>query len=476
MLSVHQINRQLTCLFARTGRLLCLCLCVLLAGPAFAQQEEQVTEEASTSTATVPLTIYMDAPEIFLAGEEPVFSAPAAVLDPEADPEFSTRAASIADYTERVAQIESQGGAWDANLIESLATLSDLQQRQGDYPAAIDSLNRALHISRINNGLNTTAQIEVVQQLIASHLALEDWNSADLYHNYLFYIQQKAYGSSDPRLIPDLVRLGDWHIEAFNRGVGDPLGLRLSTANILYQAAARLLAEFDSTNVSRFVSYQHRIAKTAFLIARNAELMTEIDRTQFRNQQGQLRDMLNVNSVMLPGGFRSGEQALLDIISVYIGSGNTVALAEAYIQLGDWYLLSERRRRAEEQYAVAWKLLVPPEENEEEDQQPPVQQPAEFSRIRIIPAYVQHDRWLSRPGLERPAISSLQWAEVDLSFTVTRNGLVRDIEILSEESVENAGHFARVSRELRRYRFRPLIVDGEMVESPDNQVRVRYWY
>ncbi len=464
----------------RLTRIFCAALCATIPIVAWTQQAEESTESEAAPEALRPVVLYMDTPAIFSGDQEPVLSPLPVPTDPEADPEFPTRAASILDYNDRITQIESSGGAWDSNLIESLAALGNLHQSQGEYEAAIAALDRALHISRINNGLNTSNQIELIEQLIESHLALENWESADLYHDYLFYIQEKAYGVNDPSMIPALDELGNWHVQAFRRGVGDPLGMRLSTAIILFNSAARLSRELDALDDARFVAYQHSIANTAYLMVSNADLMGELDRSQYRSQLDQLRDRLMEDSEFLQGGFQAGEQALLEVIALLTDSADSEALAEAYINLGDWYLLAERRRRAEEQYAVAWDLLVVPAETgqaaADSDQQASVAPVPAFSRISIIPSFIQHGRWLNRPGLERPPLSSLQAEEVDLSFTVTRSGLVRDIEVLSEETEENAGHFARISRELRRFRFRPMLVDGQMTETQNNRARVRFWY
>ena len=458
--------------------LLALLLCV--PWPGFAQDQAEELETGPVQAALASSVLYLEVPVVYPEGVDPRLPPPVLPFDPEQDPEFENREVSINEYTETIAQIEATGGAWDVNLVEALAALGNLQQAQGDHSAAVATLDRALHINRINSGLHTTEQIEIVEGLIESYIALQNWESADLYHNYLFYIQQKAYGLEDPRMVPALARLGRWNLDAFDIGFGDPLGLRLSTANILYNAAARMLALHFGREDERFVPYLHNIAQSAFLVATNPELMSEVDRPQYRSSQDLLRDRLSERSAVIPMGFRVGESALMEVISLHEETGDAVQMAEAYVHLGDWYLLSERRRVAEEQYGIAQRLLSDIELDEEASQEQLAtarsMQELLFSQVTPIPGFALQPRWLVNPRTDRPALDELQWDEVDLSFTVTRNGQVRDVEVIGEESATDSGHHERVGRELRRYRFRPLLVEGLAVESRNNRVRFRFWY
>lgn len=458
---------------------LLIALLVFLPGLVYAQEDTGATEDEPEQQNASSI-LYLGVPVVYSEGVDPLMPPPAPPMDPEQDPEFLTRASSIEDYTRTVSQIEASGGAWDANLVESLSALGRLQQAQGDHAAAVATLDRALHINRINSGLHTTEQIEIVEGLIESYLALQDWEKADLFHSYLFYIQQKAYGPNDPRMVPALARLGEWNLQAFEIGFGDPLGLRLSTANILYNSAARMLSLHFGRDDDRFVPYLENIAESAFLVASNPEIMNEIDRPQYRSSQDLLRDALQDRSAVIPMGYRVGESALMEIIAYYQETDQPVLLAEAYTQLGDWYLLSESRRNAEEQYRNAWDLLaaveLEPETSPEQIEAARAMRESLFSEVTPIPGYALRPRWIANYSVERVPMESLQWGEIDLSFTVTRNGQVRDMELIGDATGLDVDRYDRIRRELRRYRFRPRLVEGEAVESENNLVRFRFWY
>jgi hypothetical protein len=484
-------NSEMTPAMNSSGQLrpvltLAFLLLASLPNLAFPQSDSSASAESGETapeSSDYSPVLYVDVPFVFEPGTSPQLPPPVIPAEPvvsEDDPVFAQRAANIEEYSLSVGRIEADGGAWDVNLVETLIALGDLQQAQGDHGSAVATLDRALHIHRINSGLHTTEQVEIVQELIESYLVLEDWASTDLYQNYLFYIQQRAYGANDPRMIPVLGGLARWNLEAFELGFGEPLGRRLSTANILYNAAARLLSVHYGKADDRFIVYQNSIVESAFLISTNSELMSEVDKPQHRSGQELLREQLNERAPIIPLGFSAGESALLEIIAVHETANDELKLAEARTHLGDWYLLSERRRRAEEQYAVAWNLLEDKQQQAETDAAEVLAaqsaQARLFGRVTPIPVFSQYPRWVSSPRGERPPLTQLQSGEVDLSFNVTRSGQVRDVEILSEETEETSGHYGRVSRELRRFRFRPRVQDGVAIESENNRVRFRFWY
>ena len=307
--------------------------------------------------------------------------------------------------------------------------------------------------------------------MIESHLALGEWEQADLYYNYLFFVQRKAYGADDPRIIPILDRLANWNIQAFNIGYGESLGLRLSTAQILFSAAARMVGVHFGRGDERFVSYLHNLAGSAYLVSTNPGLMQEAYRAENRLSQDLLRSQLNESANYGFRGFQSGENALRDIVEYYRNPPDSVYdLAEATTNLGDWYLLFDRRRLATEMYQQAWNLLAAEEDGEELIQQL-------FGQVVPLPTFIgkSTDKMIATTALVRDATAML-YDHVDLSFDVTERGTVRNVEILSEQTEANSDQLLRVSQEVRRSHFRPLIIEGVRVRSDGNRFRYRFWY
>ena len=447
---------------------LALGLIAVLAGSLASAQEEAV-EPVQSIRSQSPL-LYFDRPVLVEEGLDPLMPMRAPLLDPEADPAFDQRSDSIREYNSTVTDIELDGGAWDGSLVEELASLGRLQQQQGNHIGAIETLDRAIHVNRINSGLYTLEQIPVVEQLIQSYMALGNWEQADIYHNYLFHVQQKAYGVDDPRLIPVLDRLATWNIQAFKIGHGNLLGIRLRQSQILFNAAARMVGMHFGKSDERFIDYQRNIANSAYLVARNPDLMMEIQRPEYRSMQQMFAEKLNEHRRVQPPGFRTGERALMEIAMYYQKKGdNPYALAEAITHLADWYLMFDRRRGTLENYKLAWDMLQELENSEELTEKlfgNVVPLPSFESPIELPDAFYRNDE-----GTEK-----LNFDYADLVFDVTAGGELRKVRTISEETEDNQAQLSKLRISVRSVRFRPLVIDGVPQRSSENHFRYRYWY
>lgn len=434
----------------------------------------QAAEEEVEATATMEgrnLVVFIDKPVPLIEGVEPSFPAVAEIIISENDVEGAEQLQSINQYNSSIQNLEEEGGTWNGALIETLSGLGNLQQELRNHGAALDSFDRAMHISRINNGLHNQNQIPLVNEIIESNLAVGNWEQADLYYDYLFYIQQKSFGITDPRIIPILEDLGNWNMRAFSIGYGDVLGLRLSTAQLVFNAAARLVGAHYGRIDERFIPFNMNLAKSAFQVAMHPALINEMDRPDILGEQDNLRRLLNESGSALPMGFRKGELALEQVVAFYEEQENVdvSSLAEAKTNLADWYLIFQRRRDAEVLYLEIWNMLGE-QENGSELQ-------AKFFGTPIqIPTYDETPRRINLRGSDRPDRGQLVADYGDFSFEVSRWGEVRRVQLVGEETVENAGQLRRVAREMRRIYFRPTLVDGVPVLTEDNRVRVRFWY
>lgn len=448
-------------------------LAIALCGTVLGQEVDKVVDDTEPETSERRSTLYfLDKPIEIDSGFDDRVNWP--IIDAEVisedDPQFISRMNSIREYKESIEAIELEGGIWDRGLIEGLAILGELQQRQGDHVTAIETFDRVVHVSRINNGLHTMEQIPALEQKIESYLAMGDWEQADLFYNYMFYIQQKTYGSTDPRIIPMLGRLANWNLRAFNIGFGDSLGLRLSSAQLLFDAAAKMVDEHFGRSDKRYVDYQQSIANSAYLVSRHPELMNEMSRPEYRLNQDALRRKLIYSERSEYRGFQAGEEALLNIVAQrQLEDGNSMSLAGANANLGDWYLMFDRRKAAAQMYANAWQIISELEDSEELLNE-------FFGHVIPLPTFLDAPTSLVFASGDGKETKDLNVGFVDLSFDVTENGVVRNLEIVSGETEQNSAVLGRLRRQVRSSVFRPMLKDGAAVRSIGSQFRYRYWY
>ena len=380
------------------------------------------------------------------------------------------RLEAIDNYNAVIADLEGDGGAWNGGLVEELTSLGTLLQQQGSHEEAIKVLDRAIHINRINLGLHTVEQVSAIESKIQSYLALDQWQDADLTFEYLYYIQRRAYGTRDPRLIPVLNSIAEWNLRAFHLGHGEALGMRLNNALMFWNAAAIMVKTHFGPQDERFVTYLRGIANSSYLLSRNPEMMADLGRPQFRNEMEINRVHLGQPSSYESKGFASGAQALTEILRYEIEKRDDVlALADAFTNLADWYLLFGRRRAAEEQYGNAWRLLA---------NQPNADalHKAYFGRVVPMPSFVGEQKKGYELDAVRQTDEPLDSDYADLIFDVTDTGEVRDVRSLSAETEDNKNQLSRLRRVVRTSHFRPIIIDGVPQRSANNVFRYRYWY
>ena len=437
---------------------------------AAAESVDDLTATGSTTNgpATAGLeqtdSLPIDSPE---RAETP---EPEVIINPEDDPEFIQRTESIRQYARSVEAIEANGGAWDQSLEQELVSMGSLLQQQGVHLGAIDVFERAIHLSRISAGLDSVEQVPTVQRLIDSYVALGNWEQVDIYNDYLFYIQQRAYGLDDPRIIPALESMATWHVQAFRIGYGDLLGLRLSSSQILFDAAAKMVGLHFGKKDQRYISNLRRSASSAYLAARNGILMAQINRADLRTAQQDLYQQFNEGRISFPRSNQAGEEVMQEIILFYLEQGDSpYDLAEAITNLGDWFLLFGRRDAAEEQYLAAWQFLDDRENGAE-------LQERLFGQIVALPTFLRSVANL-QPETETAFESTGLYSDfADLVFDVSSSGVVRNIQFLTVETEENALQLSILRRSVRTSKYRPIMREGQLVGSEQNYFRYRYWY
>ena len=380
------------------------------------------------------------------------------------------RLEAIDNYNAVIADLEGDGGAWNGSLVEELTSLGTLLQQQGSHEEAIKVFDRAVHINRISLGLHSVEQVPAIESKIQSYLALNQWQDADLTFEYLYYIQRRAYGTRDPRLIPVLNSIAEWNLRAFHLGHGEALGMRLNNALMFWNAAARMVKTHFGPQDERFVTYLRGIASSSYLLSRNPEMMADLGRPEFRNELAVNRVHLGQSDSYESRGYASGARALTEILRYEIDKRDDVlALADAFTNLADWYLIFGRRRAAEEQYSNAWRLLA---------NQPNADalHKAYFGRIVPMPSFVGERNRGYEVDVVRQSDEPLDSDYADLIFDVTDTGVVRDVRTLSAETEDNKNQLSRLRRVVRSSHFRPIIIDGIPQRSENNVFRYRYWY
>lgn len=111
-----------------------------------------------------------------------------------------------------LARRSTEVGPYDVGLAEMQSDLGRIYLELGDHERAIDLLDQALQLVRINRGLYDASQIPVLQNLVASYRAQSDWDNVDDYQHLVFSLQQRAYAPDSPEFADAVLAMGDWQV------------------------------------------------------------------------------------------------------------------------------------------------------------------------------------------------------------------------------------------------------------------------
>ncbi len=370
-----------------------------------------------------------------------------------------------------ISAIELQGGPWDLSLTENLVTMAGVYEQLGAYDEATETYLRAMHISRVNRGLDSLEHVSMAERLVNVYLAQGDLASADKYQEYLYYTQSRAFGLEDPRIVPVLDRLASWKLKVFNAGFGEPLALQLVTALRLYQAASNVVNLNFGNGDERYVKYLRDTAGTAFLVSRYKGLIDETPVTEFRTIQEKYPEGYRDFNVAFIEGYEEGLEALQLIVDSFAGEQQqSVKYAQALIHLADWYLLFDRHRSAEAAYADAFQVLEELENGERLLGEA-------FGTVRALPAFSDEIESVfiksNVEGREQVARAS---GFVDVKFDVTSYGTAVNLQVLTEENEVNTQVISTLRRKVRATTFRPVMENGELVRSEGHSFRYPFVY
>ena len=357
---------------------------------------------------------------------------------------------NVAAAAERmIEEIEATSTRYDMALALPLTLLGDAQLGMGDGDGALLAYERALHVTRVSDGLFTPAQVVIVYRQALVHATQGDHIAANNRHEYAYGVLLRAYGADSPDLLPGLFRLANW-----------------------YRSTGNLLAALGS--------YQHAVE----LAKAHRELGDSVTIEALRGVAATLRDarfptygrrQTNAAVIAAPLGYRParplsnqispfapGEHALQEVVNLKQADPHAtrLELAEAVLELADWLLLFEKHGRAMPLYARVWGLM-------EED---PALRDATFQVP--TPLFLPLARAPNPPSAANPG--KPQDGIVELSMTITRRGLVSRIHTVRSEPKGMMDFKVRKATRLARYR--PAFAKTTPLRTEDVRVKYEFKY
>ncbi len=401
---------------------------------------------------------------------------------------------NIEAYQDAVRRIEAADGPFAPELFESLVDLAGQYQLANEHETAIEILERAEHISRVNHGLYHPEQYASIEKMIDSYLALGDYASANEKQGYLVFLNEQHYGQLSANILPSLVELAETNMDNFNRAINSDAPVISFSSNVgpgrpSRQATPKQMA-FRNLYVAQ-QNYLHAIAtmidnkqffdpmlldleysflETLLLQAFRSAIIRDPDyyMSYKSTSTGSLvrQDFFRRNS----NGYNQGKDAFERIL-VYLRNNpkaRVYQLVNALMEYGDWNMLFGRGNLARARYQEAYDLV----QNLEIEKQ----YVEEFFRPQMpvhLPLITAKPNSREKFGIaENAEIEHLGY--IDIAFTISKYGRAKRFDVLATSGQTNSNIERRLIRYLRNSPFRPYFSEDEGFE--DREVTLRYYF
>ncbi len=407
---------------------------------AFSLVSGLVGAESALQASPTPVTDYVVTPDN--NGDSNISRVPSpeerAVADPTHSPE---------DYISAIEQIEADEGAYGSQLPQHLMGLGLNLQEQGDHQEAIDLFKRAIHVTRINEGLYNLNQVPMLERLIESHVARGEWEDANDRHQYLYWLHRRNYGDDDPRMLPVIDKLSSWHLNAYALDASAGLFHHLINAHNLFKLAVDIIDTNYGSHDLRLIDALRGLTVSNYYLAtyqakssKGFQMTTNASSGPSAEERARL-DQYIINS------YSSGKKAITRMVDVYANNPESppAATVKAKVELGDWYLLFNKWHSALNIYQEAYDTLIAQNASEKEIKRL-------FGKPIALPDLPLIDTQL--PNHEEDP------SYVLVRFNVTPYGRARNIEILESNPPDKVRIRSRVRKSLKVAKFRPRFENG----------------
>jgi tetratricopeptide (TPR) repeat protein len=361
---------------------------------------------------------------------------------------------AISNMQRCVELVEATEGVFSPQLIQPLYSLGYAYKRTGSQEQAVDIFRRAQHIIHRHDGVYSSDQLDVIDQLTELSVAKGDFASAGREQYFSLKISEAEFGSDSLELIPALDKYALYlkDIGRFRHSVGYYERTITIIENRYGAMDIRLIEPLQ--NIAAVRIHQQEAVRFGITRSRVKESGLKVNfNSQSSNPRGYL--LQNPERPRTDDGEEALERALT-IISEYPESDITDHI-RAIVRLGDMYTISGDSR-ASDLYKQAAQMMQGREDLEELNNDlfglPSRIQPR---NTHVLPLYTSGD-------------AGSYYADVEM--TVKPDGRTGNIRI-TDANIPNQER-KRLKQMIFRYRYRPKMVDGEMV-STDMGIQQRYY-
>lgn len=341
--------------------------------------------------------------------------------------------AAIQNYESSIEIVETREDRLNAQLVSPLKGLGASYLANDRPDLAVQSFDRARHITHVNEGPHNIEQVEILESMAESTLRMGDMKGARGLLDRIHVLNVRHFDNNELGLIPSLMRRADWQHRAgyYNE------------ERATYRRAIRIVEAKLGKEDPQLITLLMKLGESFYFV--------------------DVSTVVRAQTSIVP----TGEIYFKRAVRIAERSDNVYWLeqVEAKLALADYYVYVDAHNRARKIYEDVWELLSADEERLQARRQM-LEQPVVLIETPL-PAHVG--------GAPVAADGTYETGTIRVDYNVSRRGRVRDIR--TEANPPEFVDMQRiVHREIRNRIFRPVIVDATPVDSEDLVFEHNFFY
>lgn len=436
------------------------------------------------------------------------FGSPLSESD-ESDENYRSALRNIVSYEAEASRIQQEdNNPFNYEFLELYTSLGDAYNELGRYEDAIAQYDDAMQIIKIQDGLYSMDQLNLIEKVVQSYITLGDLDTSTRWQEYEYFLYLHNYEPGSTELVRATNDLADWYISSFfmqnfqdgERGLdimlnaipsqshdrlhpltgekvltgGGPLSLRevedarLSTVARLYEDAQQDIIVSEAPNVDSIAQIARRIAGLSYITKQEMDFENSHNAYIPDYQDSRIQEF-RLSQGRLDRSFESGRTALLFIIEIMrTVDAPSRMIASALIELADWNLAYGQVQSARVIYDEAYQELISAGFSVSE-----IDDSLNLAIPRQIPRSATHAFTRKSSGLSRN--TELEYRGfIDVSFELDNMGNPHEVVFSQNNRPESRQIEQVITDQLRNAKFRPNFRDG-VLTSP-GLVELRYYY
>lgn len=342
--------------------------------------------------------------------------------------------AAIQNFTSAIEILEVIEDRLNEQLVNPLQGLGAAQLGSGRPDLASQSFGRATHITHVNEGPHNFQQIELLESMAEANVRLGDIETARDILDRIHILNVRHFENDAMGLLPSLMRRASWQHRAGY----------YNDERATYRRAIRIIEEAAGKDDPRLVDPLIRLGNSFYYY----EPLSD----------GAQRPVMSSGELYLKRAARIADS---------VEDFPWLEKATAKLALADYYVYADAHNRARTLYKEVWDLLSADEDRL--DMRTELLGEPKPIREESVPTHTE-----AAAGVGRRA-NGTRTGTVSVTYTVSLRGRISNIR--SEASPPQFTDMLRmVHREIRRRVFRPQIIDGEPVDSGQQQFRHEFVY